>query len=121
RTKAFEAIVTDQPIPASSVPESFKVLMRELNSLGLEIIMKEPQVAEISDVAQEAVKDNVAEVSGQTVVADGEQVATEVLQEAPIEGDAAGVETGEENDIEEAQVVADDREPSVEELAEEQV
>ena len=37
RAKAFEAIVKGIPIPESSVPESFKVLVKELNSLGLEI------------------------------------------------------------------------------------
>ncbi len=37
RTQAFEAIVKGKEIPASTVPESFKVLMRELNSLCLDI------------------------------------------------------------------------------------
>ncbi len=43
RAKAFEAIVSDQPIPEPAVPESFRVLMRELNSLGLNIDMREAQ------------------------------------------------------------------------------
>jgi DNA-directed RNA polymerase subunit beta len=38
RAKAFEAIVKDVPIPASNIPESFKVLVKELNSLGLDVI-----------------------------------------------------------------------------------
>jgi DNA-directed RNA polymerase subunit beta len=37
RAKAFEAIVKGIPIPESTVPESFKVLVKELNSLCLEI------------------------------------------------------------------------------------
>jgi len=37
RAKAFEAIVKGTPIPESTVPESFKVLVKELNSLCLEI------------------------------------------------------------------------------------
>lgn len=37
RSKAFEAIVKGQPIPESTTPESFKVLVKELNSLGLSI------------------------------------------------------------------------------------
>ena len=37
RAKAFEAIVKDAPIPESNIPESFKVLVKELNSLGLDI------------------------------------------------------------------------------------
>ena len=38
RSKAFEAIVKGQPIPASTVPEGFRVLMRELNSLVVDVI-----------------------------------------------------------------------------------
>ncbi len=37
RAKAFEAIVKGIDIPESTVPESFKVLVRELNSLALSI------------------------------------------------------------------------------------
>ena len=37
RGKAFEAIVKGMPIPKSKVPESFKVLLSELKSLGLSI------------------------------------------------------------------------------------
>jgi len=35
RARAFEAIVKGETIPEANVPESFKVLVRELNSLGL--------------------------------------------------------------------------------------
>ncbi|KKS32174.1 MAG: DNA-directed RNA polymerase subunit beta [Candidatus Amesbacteria bacterium GW2011_GWA2_42_12] len=38
RAKAFEAIVKGTEIPSSSVPESFNVLVKELQSLGLSII-----------------------------------------------------------------------------------
>ncbi len=37
RTKAFEAIIKGIDIPQSSVPESFHVLIKELNALGLSI------------------------------------------------------------------------------------
>ena len=37
RARAFEAIVKGIDIPEATVPESFKVLIRELNSLGLSI------------------------------------------------------------------------------------
>ncbi|MBI2310796.1 hypothetical protein HYU90_03200, partial [Candidatus Collierbacteria bacterium] len=42
RSKAFEAIVKGLPIPESTVPESFKVLVKELNSLCLSIIPTGP-------------------------------------------------------------------------------
>ncbi len=38
RAKAFEAIVKGETIPMSSIPESFKVLVKELNSLCLAIV-----------------------------------------------------------------------------------
>ncbi len=38
RAKAFEAIVKGTDIPASTVPESFKVLVKELQALGLHVI-----------------------------------------------------------------------------------
>ena len=40
RAKAFEAIVKGTDIPESKVPESFKVLLSELKSLGLAVIPK---------------------------------------------------------------------------------
>ncbi len=49
RAKAFEAIVRGTPIPAPSVPESFNVLVRELNSLGLDIVVKEPIEQEVKE------------------------------------------------------------------------
>ncbi len=38
RAKAFEAIVKGTDLPESTVPESFKVLVKELNSLGFSVI-----------------------------------------------------------------------------------
>ena len=37
RTKAYEAIVKGEPIPSPGVPESFRVLVKELQSLGLDL------------------------------------------------------------------------------------
>ncbi|OGM29150.1 DNA-directed RNA polymerase subunit beta [Candidatus Woesebacteria bacterium RIFCSPHIGHO2_02_FULL_42_20] len=49
RARAFEAIVKGDPIPEANVPESFKVLVRELNSLGMAL---ETIGAVIADEAQ---------------------------------------------------------------------
>lgn len=49
RSKAFEAMVKGDDIPAPTVPESFRVLMRELNSLGLDVIMHEPEEIEVEE------------------------------------------------------------------------
>ena len=37
RRKAFESIIKGIDIPQSTVPESFNVLVKELNALGLDI------------------------------------------------------------------------------------
>lgn len=37
RTKAYQAIIQGEEIPESNIPESFKLLVRELNGLGLKV------------------------------------------------------------------------------------
>ena len=37
RVKVYEALVKGQPIPKSGVPESFRVLIKEFQALGLDI------------------------------------------------------------------------------------
>lgn len=59
RSKAFEAIVKGEEIPMSSVPESFKVLVKELNSLSLNITPVGQVVTE--EVELEAVKPEIAQ------------------------------------------------------------
>ena len=53
RARAFEAIVKGTDIPEATVPESFKVLVRELNSLGLSIDAKGAVVAKDAQEGEE--------------------------------------------------------------------
>jgi DNA-directed RNA polymerase subunit beta len=80
RARAFEAIVKGTDIPEATVPESFKVLVRELNSLGLSIDAKG---AVIVEEETESLKEGeaLAEVLG------AEPVATEELnkEDSPME------------------------------------
>ena len=39
RVKTYEAIVKGESVPEPSVPESFKVLIKELQSLGMDVKM----------------------------------------------------------------------------------
>ena len=80
RARAFEAIVKGVDIPEATIPESFKVLVRELNSLGLAIntkggVYKETEEEDLPQ-AQE-----LAKVAGAEVVATQELVA----DQGPIE------------------------------------
>lgn len=59
RAKAFEAIVKGTDIPAPTVPESFKVLMRELNSLAIDVITYESLVVEEDEKPAEIPMDEV--------------------------------------------------------------
>ncbi|HYM65410.1 MAG TPA: DNA-directed RNA polymerase subunit beta [Candidatus Sulfotelmatobacter sp.] len=58
RAKAFEAIVKGTDIPTPKVPESFKVLIKELNALGLNVV---PVGATISDKPIDAPIENAEE------------------------------------------------------------
>ena len=71
RARAFEAIVKGTEIPEATVPESFKVLVRELNSLGLSI---ETVGGKYIDATSEETSEarELAEASGAKVVATGE-------------------------------------------------
>ncbi|OGM11617.1 DNA-directed RNA polymerase subunit beta [Candidatus Woesebacteria bacterium RBG_16_34_12] len=67
RARAFEAIVKGIDIPEATVPESFKVLVRELNSLGLCIDIKggsflQEDDNEASLQAEELMKESGAEL-----------------------------------------------------------
>jgi len=77
RARAFEAIVKGVDIPEATVPESFKVLVRELNSLGLgveakgAVVIKEAEVGELSKGAE------LAKAAGAEVVATKELLKPE--------------------------------------------
>jgi DNA-directed RNA polymerase subunit beta len=63
RAKAFEAIVKSLDIPEATVPESFRVLVKELNSLGLNII---PQGSLIDDAKDDEDEELSTEEVGTT-------------------------------------------------------
>lgn len=52
RAKAFEAIVKGVDIPQALIPESFKVLVKELNSLGLNVIPLGSVISDSTDDSQ---------------------------------------------------------------------
>ena len=49
RSKVYEAIVKGENLPDGDVPESFKVLLRELMGLGLEIHCRLITVNKVSE------------------------------------------------------------------------
>jgi len=75
RARAFEAIVKGTDIPEATVPESFKVLVRELNSLGLSIDAKGAVISK----GEEAPTTEGAELAA---AAGAEVVPTEVKEDS---------------------------------------
>ncbi len=75
RAKAFEAIVKGIEIPQALIPESFKVLVKELQALGLQVetlgakIVTAPEVEEKAEV--------VAEIAQMTQALDVTAIATD--------------------------------------------
>ena len=43
RVKTYEAIVKGEPIPRPGIPESFRVMLKELQSLGLDIVVQDKE------------------------------------------------------------------------------
>ncbi|KKP55834.1 MAG: DNA-directed RNA polymerase subunit beta, partial [Microgenomates group bacterium GW2011_GWD1_33_9] len=76
RAKAFEAIVKGTDIPESTIPESFKVLVRELNALGLSIIPKNVILSKITSDEDTHEGEKLAHELGATVVATDELLST---------------------------------------------
>ncbi len=78
RVKTYEAIVKGQNVPKAGIPESFKVLIKELQSLGLDIRVLDRDNNEV-DLKQNfdedddigLVKPDVAEEFDGTIVEDG--------------------------------------------------
>jgi DNA-directed RNA polymerase subunit beta len=96
RAKAFEAIVKGTDIPTPKVPESFKVLIKELQSLALNVIAVGAQVyndqAEVKEeVEAEKVKEEVKELQ-QSLNAESVVDNTEVASEQGIEIADTGTE-----------------------------
>ena len=99
RAKAFEAIVKGEEIPAPTVPESFKVLCKELNSLALNIDPLEEVV--LSDEEPTAEKDQeellILEDLDSEKTADKEE--DEIGDEEPDEENIDQADEDEEDDL----------------------
>lgn len=101
RAKAFEAIVKGTDIPTPKVPESFKVLIKELQSLALNVVPMDAvayneESVEKAEKATEEIKDAVVELEKAleaTEVADEEAA----VEKSVVESESEVVETDKEN------------------------
>ena len=90
RVKTFEAIVKGQNVPPAGIPESFKVLIKELQSLGLDIKVLDKNNEEID------LKQNFDDEDAGLIPAD-EAIEFE-SENVAVEDDFEGFEIGDMND-----------------------
>ena len=87
RVKTYEAIVKGQNIPTPGVPESFRVLVKELQSLGLDIRVLDDEGSEIelSQIGDDLLDDDrgyvTADDVGPAVLEDGDEDALNMVDE----------------------------------------
>src|SRR5699024_889509 len=106
RVKTYEAIVKGDPIPRPGIPESFRVMLKELQSLGLDIVVQDKEGNPV-DMRQEF-DDDDSSFEG----ADYE-VGNNVLVESELQDDYSvkDADEGFDDDLDE------DSEPSADDLA----
>ncbi len=97
RVKTYEAIVKGENVPEPGVPESFKVLIKELQSLGLDVKVlseddEEIEIKEAEEDVSEAAKELGLDIQG-------EPVSEEAL--APLEEEEEDLEDFDESFLEE--------------------
>lgn len=81
RARAFEAIVKGVDIPEATIPESFKVLVRELNSLCLSIETKGEVITKDDSQVMGVEGEKLARAAGAEVIATKELVDPKGLME----------------------------------------
>ena len=97
RVKTYEAIVKGEQIPQPGVPESFRVLVKELQSLGLDmkVLDADKQEIELRDMDED--DDDIVKIDALAKVSKEEQAKREKEEaEKKAKAEAQGVETAEE-------------------------
>ena len=98
RAKAFEAIVKGTDIPTPKVPESFKVLIKELQSLGLNVVpmgavVYNDAIEVKEEIAAEEVKEDVKDLKesldADEVVEEESKEVVEAAEESEPEAEVA--------------------------------
>jgi DNA-directed RNA polymerase subunit beta len=103
RVKTYEAIVKGENIPEPGVPESFKVLIKELQSLGLDVKVlsennEEIEIREIDEDIAETARELELSIEGQST----RRGTTRVMTASELQG--SGEDDEEANPNEEANI-----------------
>ena len=86
RVKTYEAIVKGENVPEPGVPESFKVLIKELQSLGLDVKVlsedeREIEIKEIEEDIHETAKDLGLDLAEGEIIPEAEEDYIEEAEE----------------------------------------
>jgi DNA-directed RNA polymerase subunit beta len=92
RVKAYESIVKGENIPEPSIPESFKVLLKEIQSLALDanVVSEEGEDVEMGEEEDDllrAAEELGIELSGVRAEGNGKGAADEKEEQTVAEGD----------------------------------
>ncbi len=91
RVKTYEAIVKGENIPQPGVPESFKVLIKELQSLALEMKVLDEDGQEIDLEAEDEDLNRIDSIEGEVIedvkgiMEDADDVATSAIRKASVD------------------------------------
>ncbi len=120
RARAYEAIVAGNNIPAPEVPESFKVLVKELKSLGITVELKgngnlmemrddaDPRDGKPSVYANQAELELTAEQDAMNAIDDIATDLDDLLSDIDLTGDAADTNDNDESDESENLLIDED-------------
>lgn len=124
RVKTYESIVKGDNVPEPGVPESFKVLIKELQSLGLDVKVLSEEEGEVPIREEDGETEHILDVNlegmegeeiqpGRSELEKNEEaplLTEEELEEIPIEKDAAEYQLPNEDETESAAVKDNDSE-----------
>ena len=114
RVKTYEAIVKGENVPEPGIPESFKVLVKELQSLGLDVRLysDDDEELELKENIEEGIDLNLEELNkvlpDETAIVD-EEVENEFVEEE--------FDEDEEDDLDDAEALMEDSETFDNDLA----
>ena len=119
RVKTYEAIVKGENVPEPGVPESFKVLVKELQSLGLDVRLfsEDDEELELKENIEEGIDLNLEDLNkvlpDENAIVDESEVAGEFIEE--------NFDEDEEDSLDDEEAVIEDSEIFDNDLADENI
>jgi len=106
RVKTYEAIVKGENIPKSRIPESFKVLVKELQSLALDIKILDANGEAIDLDTDDDDDEKTAENFGNDIIIDEDEMADDmIIGDVDEDGDDIDESEDDEDDVSLADVI----------------